>query len=483
MITILFALGMTVAHADAQVAGVPLAIAEVCRTSTREDFAAEVALNREEGLAGIKRAYDQSAAPDQSGREQGIWNQADQILRRAAILNHLAQGPTVNTSGSRESKLRQLRELFSGNISGTPSYPNGIRAHYQGLIKSTDSNNATVEALKKFGPYSCGLIGEEECKRAFTQGVTWMDPRMWSDPVSGEVGYVSMPESFVRLVSDPEYLKGASLLAQRLLEKYRVAKLNTHFNSGDLFEDVISAFRDSQLKPGYSAEEMAWDYLTIYATRGSDVLYSPAVRENLAVFASLGVVGSVISYLDGASLQSGKVYSLPRTVRTSCDFVRPYHFWMAAALGRRLHRAGYSNLASFAAVHNEEKLYEMFSKPIFSTQLNRESHTVVEIEKSLAFNDAGVLWAVADGQTSREAIDVDSILQKMNRSSTRDAESTPSFGISLMSSILNQAVRVAKSRGEVYVQTDQIDVQSLLNWQALVGADAAVDDLKSRLSH
>jgi hypothetical protein len=58
-------------------------------------------------------------------------------------------------------------------------------------------------------------------------------------------------------------------------------------------------------------------------------------------------MASAMTYFDALKLNTGHAYSLPPPIVSRCDYMRPYHFWMASYLSYQLKKSGYSVNASF----------------------------------------------------------------------------------------------------------------------------------------
>jgi hypothetical protein len=427
-----------------------ISVLAVCKQATADNFS--------DALPNAKKndvflAYTYAMAPEQNQRLQGIQQQEKESL-----------GLLKGFDKSNTDVYRYLESIAAD----PPKYPAPHAIQYAlDFDKKLSTQTKNMNGMKLGGDYECGIVGNSDCKQAFGDLVDLMSP---SD---GFYTVLSLPRVWKELGTDERYVKPLASLALLLEKRVELAKAGKLTDSGDLFYDVQKQFLASGL-PAAQANAMTWKFLALYSTRGASAmpLYLAADNVNKSVFISTALVASMISYLDGYSLKakSAKIYSLPKMVTTSCDYTRPYHFWLAAYLAHELQKKGYSKAATFKAVHLSETLYEQFSttytkkspdKVIASSLHNFYN---VETQKNIAFNDAGAFFELEPNQQ----VNLDDSIRTMY-SSAKDAP------LSSLGSLLGGVSDALK-------QYTSYDLGIITRWDSMIAPDTAFEQLSNKLN-
>lgn len=111
---------------------------------------------------------------------------------------------------------------------------------------------------------------------------------------------------------------------------------------------------------------MTWTTLAVIAIGGAntgikvfDMIRGP---ENAIVTkVALTTIAAAAPYLDYLGRARGHIYSFPKNIKTSCDYGKPYHFWMTAFLAYRLTKENGNVPAAAAAAYISQIGYQMKS--------------------------------------------------------------------------------------------------------------------------
>jgi hypothetical protein len=249
---------------------------------------------------------------------------------------------------------------------------------------------------------------------------------------------VTMMDSVERVFSDPAHRRALSQVAITLLDRLDSADLG-----GNFLDDLLAAYRTVDAT---RAEDLAFDYLAFYGTRGASVDYvrELANGENYPVLLASYVISSALGVLDARTLSSGHPYSYPVALQTSCSYGAPYHFWLAAALARQLVLLGHSPRSAFLAAHLTGVGYEVFADTTTRTAwlpltYDSDDYSDDAIRTNIVFDDAGARFgAMAGAMRSAGELDVDARLTLLYRKarfdrglSEKTAESLHRFALPL----------------------------------------------------
>ncbi len=195
----------------------------------------------------------------------------------------------------------------------------------------------------------CGFISAAKtvaCAAHAEKAFEWVRPN----------ALTSLPDLCSKVTSDTKYEAGLRRAAQKIIQ---LAKSGS-FAQQHLYDDLYSSFKESGSSDA-DAEENTWDVLGVLSTAG------PNIQDRLDAFpggsevskVALAAIAQSIPILDQRSFQSGHPYSYPKELVTHCNNGKPYHFWMAAYLARRLSKTFGDADASRAAAFVLSEAYEM----------------------------------------------------------------------------------------------------------------------------
>jgi hypothetical protein len=177
---------------------------------------------------------------------------------------------------------------------------------------------------------SYSLFNTISTVKSINRILKWMNPRVvWIGMFRAGV---SLEDTLLKVTGDKVYWRAANSLAKKILSRIKSKDVE-----GKLFDDVFNSFLEQGLSKR-EAYEKSWDLIGLYATRGASIgetLFhlSPELKP-LAI--SMSTIGTGMNVLDSHFFTVGKNYSYPPNLNVSFDNGKPYHFWMAAYLSRRL---------------------------------------------------------------------------------------------------------------------------------------------------
>jgi hypothetical protein len=405
--------------------------------------------------------YRLAASPDPNKRFEGIEMQASGEIPLSRNCGYAGYVPPL------ENYIKKYTQT-------APQYSAADVQLGSRVLQSEDSTPAKEMAV--FGPYySCGIIGNAHCKSTFSD--------LMSD-MAVKTGNIAHPKSFVEFVTDPRYSVAANRMADLIYNKALKVKAGTLKNAGDFYKDLKTAFSSLHLPPAQT-EHMIWTFINVLDTQGPslqywfhDGYYSEAARP--AVVAA-SIVSSTMSYLDSTSRSSGKMYSIPSSITTHCDYARPYHFWMAASLARELKTQGHSDVDVFSAVHQSESIYEQFggigsasaTKQDPSISVNGDLHSAynVETQKNIVYNDYGALWGIKSASNQNQpTLDLDSSILKEYNSAQKPNGSDQNGGFGSVLNIVSKAI------------DSNVDAKIMFQWKQVIDPDEAYKQLQPFVS-
>ena len=350
--------------------------------------------------------YSCSKSSLMSNRQKGVESQEKWIIYAGQLPVKFRSPKEMETD---------IANYYQTLLSRTVSYTPELSKKFVDSIQAK-APDIELEQMKFAAGYACGdFAGTRRLPEGFPENF-----RSHGTPTRI---LILSPMQRIALGSDPHAIKAMSHLVLTVLDKYERAKNGNSVAGRILLDDVQDSFKNCG-ETKQKCEELGWDFLAVYATRGARVsnLFMESNRENGPVFAATGLIASMLSYLDGYAISKGKnPYSLPSTVRTTCDYTKPYHFWMAAYLAHRLQMEGASPEGILKAVHGVELIYEQFggsagkkaAPSVVSDQLHGWYN--VETQKNIAFNDMGAYWAL----NQSHSLNGDQVFLKLYNSATR----------------------------------------------------------------
>jgi hypothetical protein len=278
-------------------------IAQVCKDATTKNF--ENIINHPQYDTGIP-AYTDSMGPTLEDRLRGLKEQEANAL--ATLQAYSPKTTDLYTALSEQAK---------SPVGYSRDHATQFSAQFD---KQVRTDQTTLAGFKIGGAEGCGVLNTG-CKKAFN---ALADLMSLSNIDNG--GVLSLPSIWKEIGTDSRYQKPLAAVAVKLASKIKAMQSGKSQDAGDLFTDIQSEFVASGISQSDSTE-MTWKTLALYATRGASggPFFSLSDKENAGTFSSVALMASDISCLDGLSLPKGKIYSLPASIKTTCDYTRPYH--------------------------------------------------------------------------------------------------------------------------------------------------------------
>ena len=232
-----------------------------------------------------------------------------------------------------------------------------------------------------------------------------------------------------KVFEDPTYVRGAVIAARRVLAYFSSPTnsgapltIGLPGSAGNLYSELIQAYGEAGLS-ATSAEDHAWDLLGVLSTNGADTsLYvSRAFRNpNPQLLLAIQVLSAGPVAIDALRIPAHLApYSYPAGLRTTCNYSKPYHFWMAAYLARLEARTQRDATAGLYASWIVELGYQMRSetfgrKPARPFTVDSRDDGNDRIRLDLAFAAAGAVYGKRNATLSKETtLDVDRALTKL----------------------------------------------------------------------
>lgn len=473
-------------------------IAAACHKSARINEEASSQLNSFNSYFGYE-AYSPSQSDKLEDRLKGIDLQLRQAatndpFRREIVLKKWADSPLLKTdralfwntalADTAESKPKsesELLELLARHSIAPPGFSDSLKRDFIGFIDHHYQMNEQLGNLRLLGPQICLTRG---CGKAFRKAVTLVSPGSIPDDPSS----LSFPSILKEAGTSPLYDQLISAIAIKLKAKVDAAVHGHLADEGDLYDDVMTESRRIGLRNGLDpvrSEEMGWNVLALYASRGTAArpFYRLANSDNFASMVGLGLIASSVSFLDKFNTSGEDAYSLPRGFISSCEYSRPYHFWMAAFLAHKLLALGFSAPDILEALHRLEVEYETFAQVATKTSLdiavgattpmypfNRDSYRL-ETQKNIAFHDAGAAFGLgiqANSGTTSSFIDLS--LRKMLESSSRFKD----FRAHGLLKVVEESAALL---------TGQENMRYVFDWNAQLAPDAGFNGTLDSLRH
>lgn len=257
-----------------------------------------------------------------------------------------------------------------------------------------------------------------------------VDAKKCMEALKGIIDFMAPSDVFTALpavnevLNNPDYADGAARAAIKIIKKVdSISDLNIAYdNFGDLFTDLYESYVESGIPPA-RAQDMTWNLLMVYASRGANThLLDPFVG-NLAAartMTALKVIAMGLSVLDAASHKSGQLYSLPKGIRSTANYGKVYHFWMPAALARMMAQKYGNAFASTMAAVLVEIGYQMFSNTsgrdrLLLNTLTESPYgmTSNKVRMDLGFGFAGAVFGGSFQQerSTQLRIDLDQVMR------------------------------------------------------------------------
>jgi hypothetical protein len=222
-----------------------------------------------------------------------------------------------------------------------------------------------MEELKRRAPALCGVYGgaisARDCTRGLRRIADVMSPRAY-----GSYAYSMIP-LYEEVLTDVRYARALPRLAVKIRERIRRSENSESLPGGSFLADTIQSFSEIGLSRA-DAVEYAWKWIAVYSTRGSsfqnfyEFLHERQLGLGLAILAASSGASTLDQIRYGDTRSPTRSYTLPSTMKTSCYYGKPYHFWMSAYFTRLLRTEGHDPRASALASYITGTLYEFGSE-------------------------------------------------------------------------------------------------------------------------
>ncbi|MGZ3712227.1 MAG: hypothetical protein ACXVBE_10740 [Bdellovibrionota bacterium] len=269
---------------------------------------------------------------------------------------------------------------------------------------------------------------------------------------------------YKEILFDKKYDEGLKLAALKVLARTKSGKAA----GANLFDDIRDSFLAAGAKED-AAIEMTWKTMGLLATGGPNtgarafaVSADNDVMPKKVAIALLAVLPPV---LDSESFSTGHPYSYPKSISSTCDSGKPYHFWLPAYLGWELARTGTGARAAAAAAFLGMKGYQMMSdtetrdptKPMKEDFLGPYSNS---IRMDLAIASAGAIFGASAGKgATGSKLDIDEGVRRI----VRDSEPVEKLGDIEADALLTSPIKFG------------------YRWSKLMAPNSAFSIYKSRL--
>ncbi len=291
------------------------------------------------------------------------------------------------------------------------------------LIKTSFRNYKKEEFgfLALFSGYYCRrLIGKNvsTCKKNLKKIVKLIDRQQIRPYEGAGVTSLTLPNIVRSTLTSPEIVETLYRVNSELIPK---AKEGNYIYKRGNVKDLLVSKASSVIKDKNRADDLAWDILATYSTRGASLEgYSiNLVSEKTAFsFSQIYEFSNLMHAFDSTKITGENLFSLPLFKKNSCVFGKAYHFWMMAYLSRYLHKQGVSKLDAFYASAAMGVMYDFYgsgSSQRANTKIYEKSLKSIytkSIHHSLLFKILGAFYGVAAGQL--ESVDVDSLYSLIN---------------------------------------------------------------------
>jgi hypothetical protein len=225
---------------------------------------------------------------------------------------------------------------FASQSTYLPVTQNFVREKLFQINQNIDFHKQ-LKLLKFAAPILCPKIS---CIRGLKDIINFTSPKNFIIDDSSTV--ISFTKIWQEVLTDARYQVALAKLSLTMSHKIQQLESNhlTPFENHNIYDDTIKAFSELGLT-SKEVQNMTYNILGLYGSRGAsvDFLRHFINQENYPTAIMLQFIFTAISYLDSfKSLNLQTLYSLPQEIKTSCDFGKPYHFWMSAYLSFKLKR-------------------------------------------------------------------------------------------------------------------------------------------------
>jgi hypothetical protein len=305
----------------------------------------------------------------------------------------------------------------------TPEEIAYTKARLKLLVETGDWAADKMHELKRRAPALCSVYGGALSARDCTDGLRRVADLMHPRSL-GSYAYSMIP-LYEEFLTDARYARALPRLALKIRERIRRADNRESAAGGSFLADAIQSFSEVGLSRRESIE-FAWKWMAVYSTRGSsfqnfyDFLHERQLGFGMAILAASSGASTLDQIRYGDAHSPTRSYTLPSTMRTSCYYGKPYHFWMSAYFTRLLRAEGYAPRASALASYITGTLYE-FGSDTRGRDPRRGVTSAVDspygrwIKTNLFFNAMGARYGrdIADASLERKpGVETDRLLER-----------------------------------------------------------------------
>lgn len=251
------------------------------------------------------------------------------------------------------------------------------------------------------------VMSAGDCGEALGNIIEYAKPTSY-----GGTDFTAAP-SYVELFTNKKYIAGLRRASLLILDRFEKRKVPEGAN---LFEDIRDSYKQEGMN-SKDAEDATWEVMAVLASGGPNILTRlnkfDAGEEFETLKWSLSAIALALPKLDLVTTEKGHPYSMPKSVTTTCDIGKPYHFWMTAYLARRMKlKNGHSSMGAASAAYLSQKGYEIKSTTIgrdpnraFTTEAFGSWNNIMRVDT--AFSSAAAIYGAnaADGHETELNID------------------------------------------------------------------------------
>ncbi|MBL7688539.1 MAG: hypothetical protein JNJ49_10930 [Bdellovibrionaceae bacterium] len=350
--------------------------------------------------------------------------------------------------------------------------------HMGTVFQRIDSNPA-INAKKLAGPVKATIAELAACAQMTVPGVPTC---VWSlktiqdlmAPKSSAAGFMTSIDDWKAILLSRQYEEGLRTTAQRM----QVAIAKEQFAPVEnIFDLLIDSFQKSKMElpqakdaafkvMGLLANGGANTFDRIRSMEGANISPSPPMSQ---LGQALGFISNAMHVLDSMKQEKGyPLFSLPKDVRAACDNAKPYHFWLSAALARKLVVEERFNpktaaTSTFIAAKGYQVIRGHFFKRGVSNLgiiLAQEAFSPIAniVRTDLAYSASGAHYGAAFASGKRPNIDLDESLRELIRQAPTESP-------------------LSRSDAEMLVERHKFE--ALRHWDSKFKPNAAFEYLKT----
>jgi hypothetical protein len=266
------------------------------------------------------------------------------------------------------------------------------------ILERNKDYDKKLRSLKIAAPAFCQNLA---CIEGLKNVINFTHPKNLSYG-SGQYA-VSFSQNYFNILTQEKFQQGLAINSLKILQKIKYLQDDVNFDlSHDFFyDDLVNSFKEAGLNQ-IDAENFALEILGIYGSRGASIQYLErfADSNNFKTIVMLQFNFVATSLLDfyKQSQNNNSLYTLPKEIKTQCDFGKPYHFWMSAYLTHKLqkkflkkssaqgtHLMGNLYESINNITHGRDKIIQPFIDDLFSVHNN-------SIRMGITYRDLGIFW-------------------------------------------------------------------------------------------